>query len=181
MNFKYLLTCVFSLLIFHSFSQFDRRQEQRIKIADDTARKHNELFIMHARIHYGLVAGIHQCKQTNIELGIHRTKRMVNGIYAGSVSYEYNVQNKRQGLSGGAWLGAVLGAGIFASVNTIDFKKYALTLRPMVGFEYYYAGLYYAYNINFWQPKTPGINTHTVTLRIHLAFITRKGIGISKW
>jgi len=181
MTSKYLLTCIFFLFVLHSYSQFDRRQEQRIKIADDTARKHDDLFIMHTRIHYGLVVGVHQGKQTNIELGVHRTRRMVNGIYASSISYEYNVQNKCQGLSGGAWLGAWLGAGIFASVNTIDFKKYSMTLRPMVGFEYYYAGLYYAYNINFFESNTPDINTHSLTLRIHLAILTKKGIGISKW
>lgn len=178
---KFALTLIVLISSLNSFGQFDRRHERKIKLADDSAHKKDDLFIMHTRIHYGLLLGIHQGKQTSLELGIHRTKRMVNGIYACSASYEYNLQNKSQGLSVGAWLGAWLGAGLFVATNTTDFIRYSLTLRPMVGFEYYYAGLYYTYNINFFKSNSTDLNTHSISLRVHLAFITKKGKGISKW
>ena len=171
----------FSLLTFNTFSQFDQKQEKRLKLADDSTRKKDDLFVKYQRIHYGLLIGVHQGKQTNIELGLHRTNHLINGIYAFSVSYEYNINNKINGLYIGTWAGAFLGAGFFAGVNSLDFKKYSMTMRPMAGIEYYYVGLYYSYNINFLEINTPEINTHALTFRVHLAFITKKGHGITKW
>ncbi|HEY0030890.1 MAG TPA: hypothetical protein VGC65_09050 [Bacteroidia bacterium] len=65
-----LLLITSFLFVSNSFSQFDRKQARKIKMADDSCRNVVPEFIMHERIHYGLLVGYHQGMRPELEIGL---------------------------------------------------------------------------------------------------------------
>ncbi|HEY0030891.1 MAG TPA: hypothetical protein VGC65_09055 [Bacteroidia bacterium] len=84
-------------------------------------------------------------------------------------------------LSVSAWAGAYLGVGLQVKTNTKTFRTFSYSIQPLAGIEYVYGGLFYGYNFNIDGYRTQQLNTHTVTLRLHLAFITKMGHQILRF
>ena len=164
-----------SLFSVACFSQFTGKQERKIKLAEDSARQVNkDNFMYFDRIHYGILLGYHQGFKPEIEIGLHRTITDSDDLSSVGLSTSYirNIKDSINTFCVSGWFGLV---GLLVKTNTKDFKQFSYSFQPILGVEYKFLHLFYGYNINIADHKTPTLNTHTITLRAYLWFITRKG------
>lgn len=169
--FNIILILLFSV---KTYSQFDRKQEARIKLADDSLKQVSKDFTEFYRVHYGVLLGCTQGYNTEVEFGIHRTitdsdKFSSIGF---SASYLRNLQDNINSFCFSGWFGLV---GLIAKTNTKDFKNFSYSVQPLIGVEYKFLHLFYGYNINIDGFKTKRLNTHSITLRSYFWFITKRG------
>ena len=160
------------------FSQFNTRIENEIKLADDSAKKANTNFLYFDRIHYGLLLGYHQGLKPELEIGLHKlfTDADVMSSRGISCSYIRNIKDTINSFCFSGWFGLL---GLLGRTNTKDFKSFSYSIQPIVGIEYRFLHLFYGYNINIDSYKTQKLNTHTITLRCYLWFITKRGKAIA--
>ena len=122
----------------------------------------------------GLVFGLHQFRNTYIELGVSRSKSKGGCVwgsyfYGTSLSAEYNPFQNRLGavISGWSSLATfiIVGANMHSYTN---FDNWNLGIKPFVGIGPGNISFTYGYHFQLVDNGVTGINRHCFSLRYHL-------------
>lgn len=127
----------------------------------------------------GIVTGVHQFKNTYLEIGIAKTKSKTGCVWGSyydgiSLSTEYNPFQNKAGLVYTMWTSAMSFFILGANVNSYtDFDKCDIGVKPFIGLGPGNISLTYGYNFQILDNSITDLNSHTISLRYFFAMKTR--------